>query len=84
MMWGYNGGWGSWIGMGLGMTVFWGLVIVGVVVLVRYLSDAGRRRESETSAGSGHAEQILADRFARGEISEDEYRQRRELLREGR
>jgi putative membrane protein len=84
MMWGYGGGWGPWIGMGLGMTLFWGLVILGVIVLVRYSSGTGAHRERAMGNGVGQAEQILADRFARGEINEDEYRTRRELLREGR
>jgi putative membrane protein len=81
MMWGYGWGWGPWFGMALGMIVFWGLIIAGVIVLVRYLGSTRAGRESETGNGQGNAEQILADRFARGEIDEDEYRKRRELLR---
>ena len=85
MMWGYGGwGWGPWLGMGFGMIVFWGLLIAGAIVLVRYLGSARDRGESDASGGRGDAEQILAERFARGEINEDEYRQRRELLRGGR
>jgi len=37
-MWGYDWGWGAWLVMSVMMVVFWGLVIAGIVVLVR-LSD---------------------------------------------
>lgn len=80
MMWGYGWGWGSWL-MGFGMIVFWVLIIAGAVVLVRYVGIARDGRETGPGTGQGNAEQILADRFARGEIDEDEYRKRRELLR---
>lgn len=64
-------GWG-WVVMTVGMFVFWGLLITLAVVLVR-----GLNRPS----GQGHGlrptpEQLLAERFARGEIDEDEYRRR--------
>ncbi len=66
------------------MAGFWGLVIAGIVVLVRYL--AGSRQGGGPAAGSGRssAEEILAERFARGEIDQDEYTRRRQLLRAGR
>ena len=77
-MWDYGPGWGSgpWLAMGLGMLIFWGLIVVGGVALVRYLASS---RTEETKA-----EQILAGRFARGEIDEDEYQRRRESLRASR
>ena len=85
MMWGYGGwGWMPWLGMGFGMIVFWGLIIFGVVALVRYFAGGRDRREPGAGNETDSAERILADRFARGEIDEDEYRQRRELLRHGR
>ena len=76
-MWGY--GWGAWLAMGVSMVLFWGLVVLGIVALVRYIArDAGR-------VGSGveriSPEEVLAQRFARGEIDEDEYHQRLEALR---
>ena len=74
---GMNGwGWGL---MALAMVVFWGLVIAGVVVLVWYL-----RRDDRSRAQSPTAEQILADRFARGDIDEEEYHRRLQVLRGGR
>ena len=40
MMWGYGAGWGwgAWLTMGIGMILFWGLVIGGGIVLIRYLA----------------------------------------------
>jgi putative membrane protein len=68
-----DGGW--WIVMGLGMVLFWGLIIVGIVWLVRELGG--------TSRGSHRAPDPLATldhRLAAGEISPEEYRERREIL----
>lgn len=83
MMWGYGCGW-SWVSMGLGMILFWGLIIVGVIALVRYLANAREGHAPRTGAGQPDPQQILAERFAHGEIDEDEYRKRREVLRGGR
>ncbi|GAA5162171.1 hypothetical protein GCM10023321_47360 [Pseudonocardia eucalypti] len=81
-MWGYGSGWG-WLGMGVGMTLFWALVILGVIFLARYLGGARDRRDFGINGGRSDAERILANRFARGEIDEEEYRKRRELIRGG-
>jgi len=84
MMWGCDWGWGAWLAMMVMMVVFWGLVIAAVVALVRYLG--GTRQGDRTGSGSGRAsaEEVLAERFARGEIDADEYTRRRELLQAGR
>ena len=66
-------GWG-WAAMTIGMLLFWALVIAGAVLLFRALD-----RPSDRPAGPGRRpspEQVLAERFARGEIDEDEYRRR--------
>jgi putative membrane protein len=53
------------------MLVFWGLIIVGLVLLVRWLWDHAR---SGTGAGASDAPlEILKRRYARGEISKVEY-----------
>jgi len=62
-------GWWGYAGMGLGMVVFWGLLIAGIVGLVVFVSGDRLTRRSPATP-----EQILAARFARGEISETEYR----------
>ncbi len=67
--------WG-WVGMTLGMILSWGLVITALVWVVRGFgrADADRRPEAPTP------ERILAERFARGEIDETEYRGRLSTL----
>jgi putative membrane protein len=74
MWWGGEWGWGAWLAMSLGMLVFWGLVAWVVVTLVRQRDNAG-------SPPPPTPEDILSQRFARGEIEADQYRERLELLR---
>jgi putative membrane protein len=83
MMW-YGGdwGWASWILMTVGMVAFWALVITAVVLAVRYLAGPRGTAASPSGCGETRAEGVLAERFARGEIDENEYRQRLSLLRE--
>lgn len=71
MMWGWDSGWG-WFWMSLMMVAFWVAVAWVIVTLVR---GGGSRRDSRDVQG------ILDERFARGEIDEDEYRRRRDLIR---
>jgi putative membrane protein len=70
MMWGYNWGWGAWLGTGIVMILFWGLVIAGIIALVRYVGGTGKTGRSIHSPA--RPEDELAERFARGEIDEDE------------
>ncbi|WP_240619379.1 SHOCT domain-containing protein [Blastococcus sp. TF02-8] len=62
--------------MTLSMILFWGLIIYGVVWLLRYSG-----RDDAPEARKPTPEDLLAERFARGEIDEPEYRQRLETLR---
>ncbi len=62
---GYGGGMGIWCGL------FGIILIVGVIYLVMYLVRAPRRYGYEESRSS--AKEIAAERYARGEISEEEY-----------
>ena len=71
-----DGGW--WIVMGLGMILFWGLVILGIVWLVR---EFARPREERAATRDSDALAILDRRLAAGEISPEEYRDRRAVLR---
>jgi putative membrane protein len=75
----HNGmdGWG-WLGMGLFMLVFWGFVILGIVLLVRSL---GSVRSPDSRKGRPTPTEILDERFARGEIDEGEYHLRLAALR---
>lgn len=70
--------------MSVMMVLFWGLVIAGIVVLVRYLGGNRQDRRLGLDGGRASAEELLAERFARGEIDEDEYTRRRQMLRAGR
>lgn len=72
-------GWG-WALAGVGMVVFWGLVITGIVLLVRYVGQSGQRPGQPPTMHT--PEQVLAERFARGEIDETEYQKRLATLRE--
>jgi len=61
-MWGAGG-----IVMMLFMLLFWGMVIAGLVVGIRWLVMQGR------ASGSDSAMQILRERYARGDISREEF-----------
>ncbi|HEX5568451.1 MAG TPA: SHOCT domain-containing protein [Streptomyces sp.] len=71
------GGW-AWFAMSVGMVLFWALVIVGAVLLFRALERPG---EHVHTPAVPSPEQLLAERFARGEIDEEEYRSRLAALR---
>ena len=77
--WGHmdmDSGWG--IVMVAGMILLWGLVIAGIVWLLHDL--AGRRER-----GSGRTPlDVLDHRLASGEITPQEYEERRRLLSPGR
>lgn len=79
-MMGWNGDWGvgSWIAMSLMMLLFWGGLIVLVVWLVR--SSRDDRSADRLIEPTERGEQVLAERFARGEIDEKEFIHRRDLL----
>ena len=77
----WNTGWGAggWLLMILLMLAFWAAVIVGVIWLVR--STRGSSSLPPPNPGNEKtARGILDERLARGEISEEEYTRRRELL----
>lgn len=74
------GGWG-YAGMGIGMVLFWALIIAGIVALIRF-SSGGQQSGRTLPPGAPSPQQVLAERFARGEISDTEYRDRTAALRE--
>jgi putative membrane protein len=78
MYWGNGmGGWGMLL-MTVSNLLFWGLVIAGIVVLVRYLGHGAQHGTS--SADAATPQRILAERYARGDIDEDEYARRLQVL----
>ena len=79
---GWDGSWGvgGWLVMSLMMLVFWGVPIALVAWLIR--SSLHPRQAAGTTSRSS-AEQVLAERYARGEIDEEEFTRRSEVLRQG-
>ena len=73
---GWDGGW--WILMAIGIVLFWGLVIFGIVWVVRELGS--RREHHGHSDGRGDPLAILDRRLAEGTVSAEEYRERRAIL----
>jgi putative membrane protein len=74
--WGMPPFWGAWgIGVMLMMFVFWGLIIVGLVLGIRWLITQGREPRTDSPLD------ILKRRYARGEIDREEYEaKKRDLL----
>lgn len=68
-------GTGWWIVMMVGMIVVWGLIIAGVVWVVRELMHS---RTMDAAAETPAA--LLDRRFAAGEMSVEEYRERKAVL----
>jgi putative membrane protein len=68
---------GDWVWGGLMMLVFWGGLIALVVFLVR---GYGPRYGRDEKGSGSDAQEILAERFARGDITADEFQQRRRVL----
>ena len=73
-MW-YGDHMGWWWVMGVGWLVFLGVLVVVGYFLVRHLTVVERSRSRGITA-----EDVLDERFARGEIDEVEYRRRRDVL----
>lgn len=81
MTWHGGWGWGDWLAMSLFMLAFWTLLVVGVVALARW-AGAGRDRERGVPGEPPpDPQRILDERLARGELTEEEYQRRRDLLR---
>ena len=79
MYWnGHAAGSWNWFAMSLGMLFFWALLIGAAFLLVRALGRARR----DPGPGENSPGQVLAGRFARGEIDEDQYLRRLAVLRD--
>lgn len=74
MFWNGSWSWGNWVAMALLMVVFWTLLVGAAVMVVRAL-----RRPRQATPGAD-AREVLDRRLAQGEITEEEYSHRRELL----
>ena len=70
------GGTALWLAACVGMLAFWLIVVMAAMTLMR--RDHPR---DESGSGSTSPQRILDERFASGEINEDEYLQREAMLR---
>jgi putative membrane protein len=68
---------GHGLGLGMGFMSVFGVVIVALLVAIVALLW----RDGGAEPHDVNARRILAERLARGEISDDEYRSRLDLLR---
>ena len=76
-MWGHEGmtcGLGGW-----GMMIFWILIVIGLIFLVRWLVGQGRTGGG-TSEKQESALDVLKKRYAKGEIDKDEFEQKKKDL----
>lgn len=80
-MMGYGDGWGgaAWVWFGLMHMLWWVLLIVGIVILVRWV--AGSDGKAGRHVPESRALEILHERYARGEISKEEYEERKRTIK---
>lgn len=69
----WNGGWG--VVMMIGMILFWAVVIVAIVWLIREFGSPRARAHPDDDPL-----RVLDRKLAEGSISPDDYRERREIL----
>lgn len=75
---GMMGGWGMGWFVIIFMLIFWVLVIVGLVSLIKWLIQTTSREKSE--AGGDRVLDILKERYTRGEIDKRKYKEMRKDL----
>lgn len=80
-MMGWNWDAGAWLGMGFGMLLWLVFAVVIVWLVVRGLTALDRpRTDGTTRPDKAMPDEILRERFARGEIDSEEYEKRLTLL----
>ncbi len=67
----------GWFGI-IFMLIFWVMVFVGLVSLIKWLIQTASRDKSEASGG--RVLDILKERYARGEIDKRKYKEMRKDL----
>lgn len=75
MPYGMMDGYGMSCGNGILGLIFWILILIGLVLLIKYLwESSGAKREQESAL------EILKKRYARGEISKEEFEEKKKDL----
>ncbi len=74
MHWWGDYGWGMGFGW-LFMIVFWALVIIGVIYLIKFIAAASKKEEKGETALD-----ILKKRYAKGEISKEEFEEKKKEI----
>lgn len=89
MHWGYNqpffNGGGGWLMMGAGMVIqllFWALIIYVIIRLVNGAKFGGIFGGKGEGSAAQSAEEIVKQRFARGEITKEQYKEMLGMLKE--
>lgn len=72
-------GWGGWFMMMLMMVPLWALLVLGAMALYRSFRDD----DKQPPPGRDSAEQVLRERFARGEIDGEQYARQQAVLGSG-
>ena len=76
---GMMGGWGmGWFG-GIFMIIFWVLVLVGLIFLIKWLIHSTNQARSD-DGNANRALAILKERYARGEIDTDEFEEKKKVI----
>lgn len=76
---GMMGGWGTGGFGGILMVVFWILILVGLIFLIRWLIQS-TGRDKTTGSGGNRALEILKERYAKGEIDKEEFESKKKDL----
>ena len=76
---GWDWGWGHMMFGSLMMILFWGGIILAIVLAVRWLGGATSHSAAPPTSRKSDLD-IVQDRFARGEIDMDEFEERKRLL----
>lgn len=74
MHWGDFGG--CMVSGWLFMIIFWGLIILGIAYLVKRIAGGGRKEDKDVTAID-----ILKQRYAKGEITKDEFEKMKDDLK---
>ncbi|MDI6744506.1 MAG: SHOCT domain-containing protein [Thermodesulfovibrionales bacterium] len=73
MHWNYDWGMGAGFGWLL-MLIFWILIVLGAVYLIKLIAGGEKRTTGETALD------ILKKRYAKGEISKEEFEEKKKTL----